>query len=374
MNRKMILLVIIAILNLSGCSNDALKKSEEEGKKLQNELNQAKIENAKLTTSQEYMKKEIERLSAELKTAKEELEKVSKQRDELLTTSLTESARLKMLDERVKSLTDQIKLLETAKKTLEDENKKIQADSNTEVTKHKDQLSKAEAEMTALKAKLEILEAERKRIVEQAARDNRTPDTRGVDSRIQDVRAGISDKENEINKLKQEIEKLKTDFAKERTAYEQMIEKLKKEIGEVNVQTSIEGREVKMEKVMFASASTEITAQGRDILRKIGLELKKLQYGMIYIEGHTDSDRVVAWRLIQKYPTNWEFSVIRATNVVRFLVERVGVNSEKIIAAGRSRYAPVSPNTTREGKAKNRRIEIYIMPERKIAPRANIPR
>jgi len=64
--------------------------------------------------------------------------------------------------------------------------------------------------------------------------------------------------------------------------------------------------------------------------------------------------------LQDKYPTNWELSVARATNVVRFLQD-VGVPPERLVASGRGEYDPVASNDTPEGRQKNRRIEIMLI-------------
>jgi len=75
--------------------------------------------------------------------------------------------------------------------------------------------------------------------------------------------------------------------------------------------------------------------------------------------GHTDNVPL-AKSLQAVFPTNWELSVARATNVVRFLQE-VGIPPERMMASGRSEYDPVAPNDTPEGRQKNRRIEIMLI-------------
>ncbi len=64
---------------------------------------------------------------------------------------------------------------------------------------------------------------------------------------------------------------------------------------------------------------------------------------------------------ILKYPTNWELSVIRATNVLRYLVEEENIEGNRISSSGYSYYRPIAPNDTRENKAKNRRVDIVIL-------------
>jgi len=76
------------------------------------------------------------------------------------------------------------------------------------------------------------------------------------------------------------------------------------------------------------------------------------------VEAHTDPVPYSKPPLLD----NWDLSVKRATSVVRVL-EELGVNSSKLIAAGRSEYVPIASNDTAEGKAANRRTRIVILPK-----------
>ncbi len=75
----------------------------------------------------------------------------------------------------------------------------------------------------------------------------------------------------------------------------------------------------------------------------------------IDVVGHTDSDPIRK----SKWKDNWELSAQRALSVVRYLVER-GIPKDKIRAVGRGASQPVASNSTRTGKAKNRRVEIVV--------------
>jgi len=64
-----------------------------------------------------------------------------------------------------------------------------------------------------------------------------------------------------------------------------------------------------------------------------------------------------------KFPSNWELSASRASAVARFFHETSGINPEKMEVVGKSFYNPLFDNSTQEGRAKNRRVEIAIIPE-----------
>ncbi len=78
----------------------------------------------------------------------------------------------------------------------------------------------------------------------------------------------------------------------------------------------------------------------------------------IMVEGHTDTDKVLPGAA---YKDNWDLSVLRATSVVRILLEGSTIDPVRITAAGKSQYEPADPND----KAKNRRIEVILAPDLK---------
>ncbi|MDC4226214.1 MAG: OmpA family protein [Candidatus Manganitrophus sp.] len=89
--------------------------------------------------------------------------------------------------------------------------------------------------------------------------------------------------------------------------------------------------------------------------------LKNVKENSIRIEGHTDNVPIGS-KLAGKFPSNWELSASRATQVVRYLSE-LGVSPENLSAVGLAEYQPVAPNDTPEGKQRNRRIEIVLYPK-----------
>ncbi|HSM97866.1 MAG TPA: OmpA family protein [Gallionella sp.] len=113
------------------------------------------------------------------------------------------------------------------------------------------------------------------------------------------------------------------------------------------------------EQIFFDSGRATLKSGGKDVLKKVGEALKGYENKVIRVVGHTDNVPV-AKALQATFPSNWELSVARATNVVRFLQE-VGIPPERMVASGRSEYDPVASNDTPEGRQKNRRIEIMLI-------------
>ncbi len=107
------------------------------------------------------------------------------------------------------------------------------------------------------------------------------------------------------------------------------------------------------QELLFKSGSDVIDWKGKKALMQVADALNEHPDMNIMVEGHTDSDGSPA--------KNWDLSVKRATSVVKILTN-YGVEPERISASGRAFYAPLVPNTTKEGKAKNRRTEIILSP------------
>ncbi len=191
---------------------------------------------------------------------------------------------------------------------------------------------------------------------------------------INDLRAKIEEKDKEISLLRKEIDRLNLEKAKAieekekaiaelRGTYDKLVSELSEEIkkGEIEITQLRDKLSLSMvEKILFDSGSAEIKKEGKKVLERVAEILKNVTDREIRIEGHTDNVPIGA-RLMEKFPTNWELSAIRATNVVRYLIEK-GVNPSYLSATGYSEFRPVAPNDTEENRAKNRRIEIVLVP------------
>ena len=205
--------------------------------------------------------------------------------------------------------------------------------------------TKLQGEITALQTQKENLQKEKERVESEiAALKDRL-------AQMEKQAAEIStQKDAEINRLK--------------GTYEDLVKDLKGEIekGEIKV-TQIQNKlSVNLvEKVLFDSGKAEVKAQGKDVLQKVGKILKGVQDKEIRIEGYTD-DVPIGGALRQRFPTNWELSTQRATNVLRFLAEDTGVDGERLSAVGYGEFRSIADNKTPEGRAENRRIEIVLIP------------
>lgn len=110
----------------------------------------------------------------------------------------------------------------------------------------------------------------------------------------------------------------------------------------------------------FDSGSSDIKQETENLLNFISGILQSPEFNdkHIKVEGHTDSDPVSG---AGNYPSNWELSSARATNVLRYLVEAKGIDGSRVSSAGYAYFRPIAPNDTPENKSKNRRVDMVIL-------------
>lgn len=212
-------------------------------------------------------------------------------------------------------------------------------------TAQQQRLAGLETERTALSGHLEIL------TVEKA-----------------DLAARLANEQQRFVELAEQLEAERRTREQEvagvRGAYNQLVSALQGEIA----QNSIALRQARqrlvvsiLDRVLFPSGQAALTADGQQILDKVAAILPKLANQRIQIEGHTDNIPISP-ALSTRFPTNWELSAARATEVVRYLVARTKLPAAHLSAVGRADTAPVASNSTDEGRAQNRRIEIIVVP------------
>ena len=114
------------------------------------------------------------------------------------------------------------------------------------------------------------------------------------------------------------------------------------------------------DQVLFDFGSATINPAGFVFLDKIADTLDKIPYAM-RVEGHTDNVPIQT----RRFPSNWELSVARAVNVVKYFAEVSNIDPKRLSAVGYGESRPVASNDTRPNRAKNRRVEIFLLTEGK---------
>jgi len=117
-----------------------------------------------------------------------------------------------------------------------------------------------------------------------------------------------------------------------------------------------------VDRVMFDSGEAVLKPDGEVVMRKIAQILQEHPQLSIHVVGHTDNVPI-RQTAQSRFASNWELSTARALAAVHFLTERAGVDPRRVGAVGYGEFRPVADNATAEGRAKNRRIAITILPE-----------
>jgi chemotaxis protein MotB len=112
--------------------------------------------------------------------------------------------------------------------------------------------------------------------------------------------------------------------------------------------------------VLFDTGETEVRPAGKQALAEVAATLRTMSLKRFQVAGHTDIQPITTDKK-KLFPTNWELSTARAIAVVKLLIS-AGVDPANISAAGYGPYDPITPNVSPDAMAKNRRIEITLVP------------
>lgn len=250
--------------------------------------------------------------------------------------------------------------------TLAAENSQLKADQD----KLNQSLTALSAEKSRLDEEVARLSAVRKDLVQ----DLKSSQNESL-QRISELRQKIADLEAHNDRLRLEINGLKQDIARVQKAkeeevlttsktYEQLLDKMKQEISQGQVTISeLKGKLTVnlVDAILFDSGKAEVKSNGLLVLQKVVDILKTVTDKAIRIEGHTDNVPIHG-QLTARYPTNWELSAARAINVTRYLQQQ-GIEPLSLAAVAYGEYRPVASNDNEEGRARNRRIEIILVPK-----------
>lgn len=164
------------------------------------------------------------------------------------------------------------------------------------------------------------------------------------ETRIQEMQDILNQKDAEVKALKEKVSSALKGF----------------EGSGLNVQEKDGKVYVSMEdKLLFASGSWTINEQGLSAIKKLAGVLESEKDIAVLIEGHTDN---VPFRGNGQVKDNWDLSVMRATSVVRAILQNGDIAPVRLSASGRSEYLPVDNSDNAEARAKNRRTEIILTP------------
>jgi chemotaxis protein MotB len=120
-----------------------------------------------------------------------------------------------------------------------------------------------------------------------------------------------------------------------------------------------------LDRILFDSGEAILKPEGQAVLDQVGKVLSNYPNRQIQVIGHTDNVPI-RYNPNNPFKTNWELSAGRAIAAVRYLSEKAGVDPRRLGAVGYGEFHPIADNSTAEGRAKNRRIALVVMPEELI--------
>jgi chemotaxis protein MotB len=175
----------------------------------------------------------------------------------------------------------------------------------------------------------------------------------------------LKDKNEELRSKLREVEKYKEEL-EERQKYINDLEGIKSDLQKTVgvLETKIEEGRLKVSfkgDILFESGKHQLRQEGKQLLESVFPILSKsTEQNDIFIAGHTDNVPIRE-DARDRYESNWNLSAFRAIEVVNYLVEK-GMSPQSMTAAGYGEFKPIADNSTDEGKAKNRRVELFIIP------------
>tara|TARA_R110000850_G_scaffold30630_2_gene84227 strand:+ start:76911 stop:77771 length:861 start_codon:yes stop_codon:yes gene_type:complete len=182
------------------------------------------------------------------------------------------------------------------------------------------------------------------------------------------TKKGAENLERSLESLKEKdltIRKLNDAVTRRDSVNLALVQSLKGAIGnldDTDIEISVEKGVVYVnisDKLLFSSGSYNITSRAREVLGKVATVVKSKPDFEFLVEGHTD-DVPISRPGIKD---NWDLSVLRATAVVRMLQKDFGVDPARMTAGGRGEYIPVASNSDAEGRSRNRRTRIVVLPK-----------
>jgi len=218
------------------------------------------------------------------------------------------------------------------------------------------ELKKLRADNIALQEKLEALGGERVKLAEaKGSLQSQLAAMRDQNGKLQNQNASLED---QIKYLKSELAKAPAAAPQLPPLLKSQLEQFVKENGDL---VSLVGDRVRFKSdILFMSGSANVSKKGQVALKKFAEIFQNAGKGLfLRIDGHTDTDPIK--RTKDKYRDNWDLGHDRAYEVCKIMFD-AGLGKDLAIMASHGEYSPLATGGSKDAKAKNRRVEILIVP------------
>ncbi len=223
-----------------------------------------------------------------------------------------------------------------------------------ELDKTKAALTQTEGDLNAQKKANADLQAENSSLKDRIAQLE--AEIAQLDSQIEEMAQKMGATKDELKALLAE----KAEREKELAVYRNLVAQLKQlvDAGTIKLEIRKGNLVVKLaNSILFGSGKATVKKEGQEALAKLATALKSVKNRDWLIAGHTDNVPIRS----KNFKNNWELSTARAISVVEVLTAS-GMDPKRLGAAGFAEFDPVADNSTEEGRALNRRIEIILLP------------
>lgn len=279
-------------------------------------------------------------------------------------------------DKQLLKLSDEIEVLNNDIQLLKKRIESLSKDS----TQNKQAISSLRNKYEELESAYDLLTSKNSRYIAEKAKETKKllgelelveNELFNKEDELNKLSLSLTNRENEITTVQKELEARSKRVMELETIINQkdsMLSSLRKRISKALIGLEGEGLTIEQkngkvyisleEKLLFASGKYKINASGISALKKLAYALSLQKDIDILVEGHTDSIPYTKGTL----KDNWDLSVMRSTSVVKALLSGSTLHPNRLTAAGRGEFIPEQSNKTKEGRSKNRRIEIILSP------------
>ena len=280
--------------------------------------------------------KTLKTLKTELQTENTELQSENQQLNDLNKRLIDDST---ILGKSLRIKEKQYDKIDLLNKRIQDQLEMLQKGQSIEKQRLMADLEKRKSDLLVLEDQLRDFEIDLNNKKKQL--EDMSVELQKREERVNELEEIIANKDAIVKALKDKVAKALLGFRDKGLS---VIEK------DGKVYVSMDA------KLLFASGSTKVDSEGIKALKELAKVLEDQKDLEILVEGHTDTDKM---RSNAHPKDNWELSVLRATSVVKIMLGNSNMDPTTISASGRSQFIPIDL----ENKAKNRRIEVVLIPE-----------
>jgi chemotaxis protein MotB len=179
-------------------------------------------------------------------------------------------------------------------------------------------------------------------------------------SRLETERGNMGSELEQAQKRMEELRKAQAQAEERAAQFRKLVSQFKAltDAGKLQVEIRENRMIVRLgDKILFDPGKTDLKPEGKDALTQVTAVLKTLPNRNFQVAGHTDNVPIKS----KRFRSNWDLSTARAVEVTNFMIA-AGMEPKRLSAAGYADQSPVAPNDTPENMAKNRRIEITLVP------------